>query len=215
VVVGGLAVVLRGYARLTADVDLIVDLDEDEALKAIAALTSTGLRPRPPVEATDFAERAIREAWVRERGLRVFSMWDPQDPLREVDLFVEQPIPFVELWHESELLPLGTTQVRVAPIAHLVAMKRLADRPHDRADIAALQAIQARQGGERMRQSSGPPSGASWPDGWDEARRAQLQRIAEATPLQRLQWLKQAIQLAHQTGALPRKRDEWGRVIDR
>ncbi|MDQ3031572.1 MAG: hypothetical protein M3Y87_04085 [Myxococcota bacterium] len=37
VVVGGLAVVLHGYARLTADIDLVVDLAPGEAIKAIAA----------------------------------------------------------------------------------------------------------------------------------------------------------------------------------
>ena len=38
VVVGGLATVLHGYARLTADVDLIVDLVPAEARKTIAAI---------------------------------------------------------------------------------------------------------------------------------------------------------------------------------
>jgi hypothetical protein len=35
VVVGGMATVLHGYARLTADIDLIVDQAPDEARKAI------------------------------------------------------------------------------------------------------------------------------------------------------------------------------------
>ena len=37
VVVGGLAVVLHGYARMTVDVDLILDLEAGPAMKAIEA----------------------------------------------------------------------------------------------------------------------------------------------------------------------------------
>jgi hypothetical protein len=35
VVVGGLAVVIQGYARLTADVDLVIDLDSSNVLRAV------------------------------------------------------------------------------------------------------------------------------------------------------------------------------------
>ncbi|MBI2898430.1 MAG: hypothetical protein HYY06_33070 [Deltaproteobacteria bacterium] len=46
VAVGGLAVVLHGHARLTADLDIIVDLSPDEASRAMACLTRVGMRPR-------------------------------------------------------------------------------------------------------------------------------------------------------------------------
>ena len=46
VVVGGVATVLHGYGRLTADIDLIVDLEESAAARAMRALAGPGLRPR-------------------------------------------------------------------------------------------------------------------------------------------------------------------------
>lgn len=46
VVVGGLATVLHGYARLTADVDVAVDLAPEEATKMIQALVARGFRPQ-------------------------------------------------------------------------------------------------------------------------------------------------------------------------
>jgi hypothetical protein len=145
VVVGGLATVLHGYARLTADVDLIVDLTPSEAEKAIAALTDLGFRPRAPVDPAEFANPDVRASWVREKGMRVFSMYDPAQPMREVDLFVEHPIAFDELWARSEMLGLATTSVRVVSIADLIALKRLAGRSQDLEDIAALQAIERRK----------------------------------------------------------------------
>ena len=75
--------------------------------------------------------------------MKVFSMWDPENPLLSVDVFVENPIDFGELWERSEVVELGDSQPRVASIADLIRLKHLADRPQDRADIEALEAIAA------------------------------------------------------------------------
>ncbi len=141
VVVGGVATVLHGFARLTADVDLVVDLAPSEARKAIEALVGLGLRPRPPVDPAAFADSDVRESWIRDKGMRVFSLWDPSRPMREVDLFVEHPIEFEGLFARAETVTLDTTTVRVACIPDLIALKRLANRPQDLADIEALEAI--------------------------------------------------------------------------
>lgn len=146
VIVGGLATVLHGFPRLTADIDLVVDLEPAEARRAIDVLLRLGFRPRPPVDARDFADPAKRAAWIREKGLRVFSMFDPTNPLRELDLFVEHPIDFASLWQRSELIPLSGTTARVASIADLIALKRLAGRPEDLRDIEALEEIARRKG---------------------------------------------------------------------
>jgi hypothetical protein len=54
VVVGGLAVVFHGHARLTADIDLVVDLSPGEAVKTIAALERLGMVARPSRHATSW-----------------------------------------------------------------------------------------------------------------------------------------------------------------
>ena len=74
VVVGGLAVVLHGHARLTVDVDLVVDLEPHAAANAIDSLTRLGLRPRVPVPAEEFADAHKRQRWIEERGMQVFTM---------------------------------------------------------------------------------------------------------------------------------------------
>lgn len=61
--------------------------------------------------------------------------------MREVDLFVENPIDFDLLYERSELVALSTTNVRIASIEDLIQLERLANRPEDHRDIDALQAI--------------------------------------------------------------------------
>ena len=56
IIVGGLATVLHGYARFTADVDLVINLNQEEAEKAINVISSLGLKPRAPVDPMQFTD---------------------------------------------------------------------------------------------------------------------------------------------------------------
>lgn len=142
VVVGGFATVLHGFARLTADVDLIVDLDGPAARTTMQTLVGLGLRARAPVDPMTFAIEQVRRGWIEQKGMRVFSMWDPVSPMREVDLFVESPLPFEQLWARSQLVEFGGVPVRIASIPDLITLKRLAGRARDLEDIEALEAIE-------------------------------------------------------------------------
>lgn len=141
VIVGGVAVVLQGHARLTADVDLVIDLEPEPCRRAVAALVDLGLQPRAPVEAIQFADPESRRRWSQEKGMEVFSLYDPSNPLLTVDLFVRPPVPFEELWGGADVMRVGAIDVRVASIPHLIAMKRTVGRVQDREDVARLEEI--------------------------------------------------------------------------
>jgi predicted nucleotidyltransferase len=144
VVVGGVAVVIHGHARLTVDVDLVLDLVAENVRRAIDALLARGLRPLLPVNAHDFADAEVRSQWVETKNLQVFTMRDPHDPLLTVDLFASEPLPFDELWARAEIAVLGGREVRIASVADLIVMKRVAARPQDLLDIEKLEAIARR-----------------------------------------------------------------------
>ena len=73
--------------------------------------------------------------------MMVFNLYDPDDPLRSVDLLVKLPIPFDELWSRSKLIDLPSGEVRVASIDDLIKMKKETGRPRDSEDIEALEAL--------------------------------------------------------------------------
>lgn len=141
VVVGGTAVVLHGHARMTVDLDLVVDLEVDNALAAVDALTSLGLLPRLPVDPRDFADAAIRTVWVEQRHLLVFSFFDPVSPAREIDLFATMPVPFAGLHSDAVERTISGVPIRIASREHLIEMKRAAGRTQDLADIEFLQTL--------------------------------------------------------------------------
>jgi len=141
VTVGGIATVLHGYPRLTADIDLILDLSKANCLKAVEAFSAIGFQPRIPVSFQDFAEPENRQSWVSEKGLRVFSLSSPRYPLLEVDLFIEEPIPFEELNERAVLVEIEDCPICVASIDDIITLKRKAGRPKDLADIEALEII--------------------------------------------------------------------------
>ena len=144
--VGGLATVLHGYARLTADVDLAVDLAPEEATKMIQALVARGFRPQVPVLPEDFANPTVREVWFRDKHMRAFSLVDPVNPMRVVDLLLKPEISFEELLARSQEVMLNKTKIKIASIDDLIVLKRHAGRPQDLTDIEQLQAIRRQKG---------------------------------------------------------------------
>lgn len=141
VVVGGFAVILHGYTRFTHDLDLVIDLEPENCAKGLAALETAGLKPRLPVAMRDFAKPEIRQDWHQNRHMQVFQLWDPRNEQRSVDIFVREPVKFDELWRDSVVKDYDGVPIRIAGIAHLIAMKTAAGRARDREDIAKLQEI--------------------------------------------------------------------------
>ena len=149
-VVEGVAVVLHGYLRTTADLDLIVQLEAENVLRAARALGELQYRPRAPVPAEAFADREVREQWIREKGRAVFSPWSPAHPTLEIDLFVTEPFEFDAVYSRALRVPLKRTEVTVIGLEDLIALKRQVGRPRDAEDIAALESLRDahRQGEE-------------------------------------------------------------------
>jgi hypothetical protein len=143
VTVGGFAVIMHGHLRTTKDLDLVVDLEPDNCKRALEALSGIGLQPRLPVQMVDFADPEIRRDWHENRNMQVFQIWDPENPIRCLDVFVREPIKFEELWAQSIKETLDGVPIHIASIEHLIEMKKQAGRERDITDIQALEAIRA------------------------------------------------------------------------
>src|SRR5690606_20195443 len=74
-VAGGLAVVAHGHVRLTADIDLLVDLTTDNVAAFADAIAECGYVPRAPVNVADLAVEATRSRWIAEKNMAALSFW--------------------------------------------------------------------------------------------------------------------------------------------
>jgi hypothetical protein len=127
VVVGGVAMVLRGCRRETADLDLVIDGAPGPAERALHAFLATGFVPTLPLPLGDMVVMRLLDGGGRE-----------------VDAFARFAVPFKELWAASELVPCGGIAVRVASVAHLVAEKRRSGRAPDLRDAELLETLARR-----------------------------------------------------------------------
>ena len=146
-VVGGVAVVLHGHPRFTADLDLVLALDPENVASALAAFEGLGFRPRAPVRLAEFADAARRATWISEKGLVVLSLWSPDFPATDVDLFASEPFPFEAAYARALRADLEGATATVAALEDLIALKLDAGRPQDLEDVRALELLSREPGG--------------------------------------------------------------------
>ncbi len=141
-VVGGIAVNLYGIERATADIDLVVDLEEDNLARFVTVMKELNFRPKIPVKLEGFVKKEIREGWIRGNGMTVFSLFDPKNPFFLLDIFVETPFNFDSVYGAREEIHAEETIIPVVPMKHLIEMKEKTGRPQDIADVFYLRKIQ-------------------------------------------------------------------------
>lgn len=134
-VAGGIAVNLYGIERATADIDIVLDLSKENLFRFIDAAKYIGLRPKAPVKLEDFTDEEKRRGWVNDKGMTVFSLFDRKNPYFLLDVFVEEPFDFAEVYKRREKIRFGNRTIPLVPIKDLIVMKEKSSRPQDRADV--------------------------------------------------------------------------------
>jgi hypothetical protein len=143
-VAGGIAVNLYGIERATADVDIVLELEKGNLSKFIRVAKKLGLKPKIPVKLEDFIDPEKRKSWRMDKGMMVFSLYDPKNPFFLIDIFTEIPFDFDEVYRQRNRISFENIVIPVVPIKKLIAMKEESDRPQDRADVFYLKKIMLR-----------------------------------------------------------------------
>jgi len=137
-VAGGLAVNFHKVQRITVDLDLILHLQPKNVMAFVEMMTCLGYQSRLPVNALDFANPKIRQRWITEKGMLVFSFIHPSNPFELVDIFIKEPRPFKDLWRRRLEISISDATIYVIGKKDLMAMKKIAGRPKDLFDLAEL-----------------------------------------------------------------------------
>jgi hypothetical protein len=130
VIVGGVAVNLLGRERVTRDVDVLVPATEAQGQAIRRVLQELG--------ATRIDGAPFPEVWFDgEHHIRARTQLGIIDFIPEGD----GPLSWVAVDSAAHPDELYGVLVRRASLAHLVAMKKLANRPQDREDLRRLEQI--------------------------------------------------------------------------
>lgn len=142
VITGGLALVMHGVVRFTADLDLIIDLSHENLKRFIDVMKELNFKPKIPVELQELLEPEKRETWIKEKNMVVFTLYNPEREIEEIDIFIKELIPFGEIEKETLWMKVKDMIIPVISKSHLKSLKNLSARPQDMADIKALEELE-------------------------------------------------------------------------
>ena len=136
VLIGGLAMIAHGSARITEDIDLAYSRDQDNVARLAAAMRSV----RPILRGVKQPVPSV----VDERTFRNTLNLSLDTDLGPVDLLghVAGVSSFDTLWERAVLIDVFGSPVHVASIDDLIAMKKSAGRDKDKLHEVELRALQ-------------------------------------------------------------------------
>lgn len=135
VIVGGIAVIAHGSARITRDLDICYATDQSNLDVLGAALLDLRARLRGVPEEVPFVPDG--------RSLRRTTILTLDTDHGWIDLLAAPPgaPPYAVLRERAERVTLGDIAVLVASLDDLEAMKRAAGRPRDLVDVEEIEVI--------------------------------------------------------------------------
>ena len=141
-VVGGIAVNLHGFPRVTGDLDIMLDLKDGKSVNGfVEVVKALSFKPKIPVEVDDFAINSKRELWIKEKHMKVFSVYNPSNEIEHIDVLTENLIDFESAYKSRKVINAGNLEVPVVSIDDLIKLKKISGRKRDEIDIAALKEI--------------------------------------------------------------------------
>ncbi|UCD35839.1 MAG: hypothetical protein JSU90_03115 [Nitrospiraceae bacterium] len=141
VVVGGVAYVLHGGLRLTADLDIMIGLEKKNIRKFIHIMSELGYKPKIPVKAEDLMDPHKRMEWLKEKNMKVFSFFSSKQPVSLIDIFIYEPVNFHDVKAHALKVRLGRLSIPVASIDDLIKLKKISGRKQDLEDIKSLKRL--------------------------------------------------------------------------
>ena len=141
-VAGGVAVLLHGFVRFTADLDLIVLLDNKNLDNFYETLTKLDYKTKVPITKEQLKNPEERKKWLEEKNMLVFSFFHKNDPLKIIDMFIHEPIDFRRIYEERKEIEIDSLRIPIVSLEHLKKLKQLAGRPQDLIDLERLEEIE-------------------------------------------------------------------------
>ena len=140
-IIGGVAVNLHGYSRITKDLDLMISFEKENVDKFIELVNDLGYIPKVPVDIKEFADPKKREEWKNEKNMQVFSVRSRDDEFEYIDIMIQDHLDFEKAYKNRKVFIDDKISVSVISINDLIKLKELAGRGRDLLDMKLLKKL--------------------------------------------------------------------------
>lgn len=140
IICGGVAAVLHGVERMTLDLDISIDMEQENIRKFICALREIELEPRIPIPSETLLDPGKIRTLIEEKNARVFTFTDPDKPWKQVDIFLTEDYSYNRLLSDSVTIKIAGYPMLVISKEKLILMKQAVRpiRSKDTLDISEL-----------------------------------------------------------------------------
>ncbi|MDR4497173.1 MAG: nucleotidyltransferase family protein [Candidatus Scalindua sp.] len=135
-IVGGVAVNLHGHIRMTADLDIIMELEDSNIARAVATLKESGFTCKIPVDPMGLADSQTRKDWIKNKNMKALNFYRG---IEEVDLVIDSPVTYENA--RKKIFTVKDTNYPVVSKEDLIKMKEVTGRERDRDDIKKLKIL--------------------------------------------------------------------------
>lgn len=136
-VVGGVALVLHGAVRFTADLDLMIMPKVQNLQKVVSALKSLGYKPKLPQLSKDLSFDMLKE-WKDTRNLQVLSFYNSVNSLDLIDVLIDPVVDYLEAARNKISITSRGINIPVISVKDLLQLKKAAGRDQDLKDIETI-----------------------------------------------------------------------------
>ena len=123
---------------MTADIDLLLDFTEKNVTDFETAIKILMYQSELPISISKFVNKEERQKAIQEKNLIAYSFFNSRTNYMSLDVLLDVPIPFEELWKAKEERAIDKFRVNLVSVQHLIELKKYANRKQDKEDVILL-----------------------------------------------------------------------------
>jgi predicted nucleotidyltransferase len=129
-VIGGIAVNLYGLARLTRDMDLMIDVSEKNLQKFALLMNKLGYGTKISIE--------------ESKDLVAIAFRHKSEEYKQIDIFIKNPIDFKKAFKRRKKMKIDNIIISCVGFDDLIKLKKIAGRDRDLIDLGYLKKFKRR-----------------------------------------------------------------------